>query len=65
MLELATASIDAPPLLPLASTSPVATTAAARRAQQDTALWRASEVGCDFTQVGARGGGIDEKEGGG
>lgn len=52
-MDLASATIDAPALLPLASGSATAATSAvARRAMHDTGLWRAAEVSCELGQVG-------------
>lgn len=53
VMDLASATIDAPALLPLASGSATAATSAvARRAMHDTGLWRAAEVSCELGQVG-------------
>ena len=53
LMQLASATIDAPPLLPLASGSATAATSSvARRAMHDTALWRAAEVSSETGQVG-------------
>lgn len=56
VLDLMAATLDAPPLLPQQAASPVGpSAAAARRGQQDTALWRAVEVSSDSAAVGGVG----------